>query len=187
MEPEARAGWRQQHDGLALPRGVASFVAGVLRQRLQSPEVPTFRRLIEEVFGGLGEGLSGDALQEAYLARRDRWQSDCGDRIDLYFTNYCRNYWMKEWYVVSPDLSIHLQYLLLRLAMLRFLFFCNPALDAAAAAAGDEKQRLLDAAAVSTFYRFSRGIVHGLGFERQLRRLAQDPQCRALSPYLLKL
>src|SRR5262249_1915434 len=119
--------------------------------------------------------------------RRDRWESECGDRIDLYFTNYCRNYWMKEWYVVSPDLSIHLQYLLLRLAMLRFLFFCNPALDTAAAAEGDERIRLLDAAAVSTSSRFSRGIVHGIGFERQLRKLAEEPRCRQLAPFLLKL
>jgi len=125
------------------------------------------------IYGGDGRltvmnkdaAIQVDASQmiEQYRQRRDRLQAVFGPRIDLYFENYCRNYWFGQWYTSSASLLEHAQNLQVRVAVLRFLLFSHPSLTDLCGEknlAVEEAQATLDRVAVEVFYKFSRGIEH---------------------------
>ncbi|MFQ5712837.1 MAG: flagellin lysine-N-methylase [Candidatus Scalinduaceae bacterium] len=70
--------------------------------------------------------ISCEELLARYEERKLYWESNYGERIDIYFTNYFRNCWIKDIYANSPGLLEYFSNLLLRFAILRFLFFSHP-------------------------------------------------------------
>ncbi|MGR3175256.1 MAG: flagellin lysine-N-methylase [Candidatus Scalindua sp.] len=75
--------------------------------------------------------VSHEELWDAYEKRRSYWESSAfGERIDIYFTNYCRNFWINYLYCFSTDLLKYFRFMLVHYAVLRFLFFSNPELAA---------------------------------------------------------
>lgn len=107
--------------------------------------------------------VDASLMLEQYRQRRDRLQAAFGARLDLYFENYCRNYWFGQWYTGSASLLAHAQNLLVRVAVLRFLLFSHPDLADLCEKenlAGEAARTALDRAAVEVFYKFSRGIEH---------------------------
>jgi lysine-N-methylase len=159
----------------ALPMSV---IAKVLSRQLELDCHPPFRELVRKALAGyLGEGVraasddslrmtvSPEALWAAYLARREVLTARVGERIELYFQNYCKNFWMRSWYVHAPDLIAHVRQLLLRVASLRFLLFSQPETMAAAELADPaERQRALDRIAVAVVHAFSRTQEHSTQF-----------------------
>ena len=156
------------------------IVGRSLMDLLQAVKHPGFRRVTTQAFasyaGVAPERIDADSMPEssmsvreaesAYLQRNRRY-SELGQRIERYFENYARNYFMTEAYVNSPSLLCHLEKLLMRMAILRVLLMGHPRLHRAFeesirsdVPAGDACLETLDAAAVETFYSFCRGIEH---------------------------
>jgi hypothetical protein len=171
--PENAELWHQELSRLPAPDALtAKLVTQFLRERLKVP-MGSFRVLLDKILATYGESdgvtldengsptLSIADLWAAYSSRRQFWLEHLHDRVDLYFENYAKNFWLREWYVTSPDLLAHAQRLLVRVAILRFFLFGHPWLKPAMSLQDPEQQRdVLDRAAVDTFYKFSRAVEH---------------------------
>ncbi len=132
---------------------------------------------------------SSEELGDIYSRRKDRCLTLWGDRIDRYFTNYAKNYWIKEWYTDSSNLLVHAENLLVRIAILRFLLFSHPALKMAENL-GDiaAQEKVLDQTAVEVFQKFSREMEHSKRFLENIQKTmeAQQMQSLAYALFLLK-
>ena len=171
--PQNAALWHGELSQLPAPDALtAKLVTQLLRERLQVP-MGSFRVLVDKILATYSdaEGVTPDEqgsptlsisdLWAAYSNRRRFWVENFQDRVDLYFENYAKNFWLREWFVTSPDLLAHSQRLLVRVAVLRFLMFGHPWLKAAMGLQDPAAQRdVLDRAAVDVFYKFSRAIEH---------------------------
>jgi lysine-N-methylase len=171
--PTNIAQWHRQLAAMPAPEALtARLVSQLIRERLKMP-AGAFRGLVHGILSSYADadGASVDEqgvatmtltdLWNAYAARRRSWMAVLSHRIDLYFENYAKNFWMREWYVTSTDLLAHTHLLLVRVALLRFLLFGHPSLKALA----DEdnvgvRREALDRAAVEVFYKFARAIEH---------------------------
>jgi lysine-N-methylase len=154
--------WHAELYRLAPPEDLtARLVTQMLRERLKTP-LGSFRTLTDRILATYSHGstVAVEDLWSAYAARRQFWLDGHAGRIDLYFENYAKNFWMREWYVTSHDLLVHAHRLLIRVAMLRFLLFGHPSLLEAMAADAPQQREALDRAAVDVFYKFSRAIEH---------------------------
>lgn len=103
-----------------------------------------------------------DRLHEAYRRRSAVLPPRLEQRIELYFENFCTNFFFKDWYLRSPSLMRHVMGLLVRVATIRFLLLSHP--DVVALAGSDSelaaKQEVLDRAAVQVFYTVARALDH---------------------------
>src|SRR6185436_12441797 len=136
----------------------AKLVTQMLRERLKTP-LGSFRTLVDRILATYSDAASVSVsdLWAGFSQRRQFWLDRHAERIDLYFENYAKNFWMREWYVISNDLLVHAQRLLMRVAVLRFLLFGHPWLLEAAASDDTALERTaLDRAAFDVFYKFSR-------------------------------
>jgi lysine-N-methylase len=156
------------------------IILKVLAERLTGKTSERFRKLVGDVLqryadAGAGVKSSNDAAREmiaspeplwaAWVAQRSARQALFGERFDLYLQNYCKSYVMRDWFIYSPSLQLHLQNLLVRVAILRFLLVGHPGLDAVAAVEdAAERTRGLDRLAVEVFYLFSRTLEHSDDF-----------------------
>jgi lysine-N-methylase len=117
---------------------------------------------VDPTVGGSAEAplatLSRDMLLAGYEARRSEWQRECLVELDRYATNYAVNYWLKDLYTESPNLLVHTQNLVVRLALLRFLLLGHPALLAVRAASLDQRRQVLEETAIEVFSTFARWI-----------------------------
>ncbi len=138
--------------------------------------------------GTVQEALS--SLAEQYRYRRDLLTERYPERINLYIENYCRNYWFRELFVNSPTPLAHMQTLVLRLAVLKFVFFSHEGLTPLLEQQLPEAQalELLDNVIVDSVYRFSREIEHEERFlpEMQRQLAAQGMDSFAHSVVLMK-
>jgi lysine-N-methylase len=176
--PETVTRWHQELAGLPPPRALTANLVTQLGAAQDEVKVASFRRLVADTLAGCG-GVTRDpqglltvepaALWAAHDHRRQQWQSALGERIDLYFENYAKNFWMREWHTTSIDLLAHARRLLVRVAVLRFLLFGHPSLAAALSLPDDARREAMDKAAVDVFYRFSRAVEHQGSF---LERIA---------------
>jgi lysine-N-methylase len=171
--PENAALWHGELSQLPAPDALtAKLVTQMLRERLKVP-MGSFRVLADKILATYSDAdgvaldeqgsptLSISDLWTAYSNRRQFWVENFQDRVDLYFENYAKNFWLREWFVTSPDLLAHSQRLLVRVAVLRFLLFGHPWLKGAMGLNDPAAQRdVLDRAAVDIFYKFSRAIEH---------------------------
>jgi lysine-N-methylase len=155
----------REFSAVEVPDGFAkSIVLRVLSSRMGAG-TGTFGRLVHSIFGDAGvafvalvdEELAGRAV-DAYQQGKRRC-APFAPRVDTYFANYAMNYFLQDWYTSAPNVAAHMQNLLLRVAIIRFLLLCHPTL---AGESLDEKT--LDRVAVEVFYKFSRGVEHNEQF-----------------------
>jgi lysine-N-methylase len=174
--PETVERWHRELAGMQVPEVLAAqLVTQTINERLRA-QGGVFHALIQSIVAGYGDDAATavdeqgravvpvERLWAAFAARREFWREALPGRIDLYFENYAKNFWMREWYVSSEDLLLHTLRLLIRVAMLRFLLFGHPALEAARALPIEARTEVLDRAAVEVFYKFSRDIEHDGAF-----------------------
>lgn len=109
-----------------------------------------------------------ERMLERYQQRRNLLRQTHGAALDQYFENYSRNFWLKDLFIKSPSLFNHMQNLIVRLAVVKFLLICHPQmsrlLDSAAQLTAAEMKKGLDEVAVSAFYQFSRIVEHDKQF-----------------------
>lgn len=152
-----------------------AVVLEVLRVRRGSLCSNKFLYLVEEALGRPLVGLSSDPklaetsendfeqLTETYQRRKQSLSPRLASRVELYFENYAKNFWLKEWYVNSPSIFAHTQNLLVRIAVLRFLLLNQPLIETLHGAdeqTAEVDQSTLDARAIEVFYAFSRVMEH---------------------------
>jgi lysine-N-methylase len=175
--PAAIELWNQELASMPAPQSLtAKLVTQLIRERLKGTS-PQFRTLVETTLASYkgaasvttdDKGATTIAVPElwaAYEQRRTHWLTALPERIDLYFENYAKNFWMREWYSHASDLLAYAHRLLVRVAVLRFLLFSQPSLLPLATSDDlDAKREALDAAAVAVFYQFARAIEHDTTF-----------------------
>ena len=188
--PAQRAELCQWYEERAVPdKFIAKFVVELLNVRVADGCLATFRDLVKRVLETYDRSASDpgqpplvppvEQLTADYIQRKAALIGRFGGRIDRYFENYAKNYWMKEWYGGSPNLLVHAQDLLVRIAVQRFMLFslANIPPDA------DEPEaiRLLDQEAVRVFYKFSRSIEHKRAFLNKLTQALEAPGMEMLA------
>lgn len=102
-------------------------------------------------------------LWQIYGQRKAVLEQHFTDTLDLAFTNYCANYWFKEWYTSEKDLTVHQRKLLIRVALLRFLIYCHPSLDTIVhknEAPSTEEQQQLEKVIIEVVTMTSRALDH---------------------------
>ena len=169
---------------------VAAVIVRILAQKASGACYSSFRTLVGDVFNiyarpsvegpeNLTFHLPTDKLISDYYQRKEEMTARFGQRIERYFENYAKNYWMKEWYGDSINLLVHTENLLVRIAVLRFMLFSlvqiPPGTDA------DEAVALLDKSAVQIFTRFSRNIEHDRKFLDNLTRALDEEKMQTLA------
>ena len=187
----------QQYGKLSPSDAVAAIIiAEVLSMRSSGNCHPAFLQLVRDVFkpysgnSAVQEGpilnIPMDKFIAEYYRRKALFEPCFNGRIECYFENYAKNYWLKEWYGKSSNLMIHMQNLLIRIAVLRFFIFSLFQLPVEARE--EEGGALLDREAVRVFCKFSRNIEHSRMFLDKLTQLLTEKnmQTLAYSACLLK-
>jgi lysine-N-methylase len=165
-----------------------ALVVGLARARLQAPVAPAFRRVVEAVarrYAGDADARDpvaaltamGAALAPAHAERRARAHADSefAARAERWFGNYCKDYWVHDWFIQSPTILEHALVLGVRVALVRFLLLGHPALDAALALKGAaERRAAYDRLAVEVFYAVTRAFDHNSSVRAQLARVVSD-------------
>jgi lysine-N-methylase len=153
--PATAAHWERELAAMPAPRALTANLVAQLASGDAATLGASFHRLINDALATYQSPVQAPELWAAYAQRRDAWEAAEGDRVALYFENYAKNFWMREWYTSSVDLLAHTRRLLVRVAVLRFLLFSHPALPAALG-----QREALDRAAVETFYKVARAVEH---------------------------
>jgi lysine-N-methylase len=165
-----------------------SLVAQALAARVHTEQVPRMRRLLDEVLGEYGRevGVSADGQSPLTLAPEklahsfaERWQrlrEKHGERVESWLQNYAQHYVFHEWYCELPTLTLYVQTLALKLALLRFLVAGHPlAMDAP------------DQAVVQVAYTITRSIDHSPYFVDALSKVMREKLGPSATLALLKL
>ena len=193
IDPVSALRWALHFDRMETSGPRAGYVlAHALRARLALGSGGGFATLLQRILPSYGTFEGGQAVLDpaellASYERQSRpWQTAWGTRIDELFTNYCKHYWMKEWYVGSPDLLVHAQKLHLRVALQRFLLFSHPELGPSD---HPEAGPRLERATVEVIHRFSRAMEHERKFVEHLEALLVELELTSLAQavFLLKL
>jgi lysine-N-methylase len=173
--PETVSRWQAELASLPPPRALtANLVSQLLAAQVQ---VPAFRALVAEVMAGYqasGGEMAPAALWAEHARRRQECQAAVPGRTELYFENYARNFWLREWHTTAIDLQAHARRLLVRVASLRFLLFGHPRLATLPALEEPRRREALDAVAVEVFYKFSRAIEHQGSFLERIAATVVD-------------
>ena len=149
-------------DGAAL-----TSVMGMIQSRLTA--APAFARVVGTITRHLGEAAGvpdpGDPwkqlmamgpqrIWDGHIERRKAMSPLQIERLEQYLERYAANYWLQDWYPLSPTLLEHAMKLFLRVALLRYLLLAHPGFTPTA----DVAQ--LDRTAVELFYATTRVYDH---------------------------
>ncbi|HEB86892.1 MAG TPA: hypothetical protein ENI68_07755 [Gammaproteobacteria bacterium] len=135
-------------------------------------------RMAKNIFTDSATGSANSILdvpiedvQKAYDALRQLVSPVMNEKIDRYFTRYLCNCLFREWYFTMPDTFTYMQMLLIRMAMLRFLFYSEPRLipllkeyEQADSKDQSHLQAELDSLAITLIYNFARAVDQNLSF-----------------------
>jgi len=135
-------------------------------------------QMAQNVFTSMGMGptmnisdIPVETMQKEYDSLHLLASPEIYKRIDSYFTRYLCNCLFREWYFTMPDTFTYMQMLLIRIAMLRFLFYGNPRVknlfNEYQLADSDEQSRInaeLDSLVVDLVYSFARAVDQNLSF-----------------------
>jgi lysine-N-methylase len=158
---------------------VLSVLAVHLRAFARSPLRPRLEAALASLSGSrLPEGVdleqqcldlsaTPEPLLDAYCQRRQSLPGSLAARVELVLRNYLKLFWLREWHVTAPNLKAHVQGLMVRLALLRFLLIGQP--EMVTAAAGGELA-VLDRLVVDVFHLFARAVEHDQRFLGALSR-----------------
>ena len=122
--------------------------------------------------------LSVQGIAARYAQRRDACQTRFGERLELVFGNYCRDYWLHDSYLQSESLLEHTLGLLTRLVILRFILFSQPELDDVLES---DTQDALDRLIIRVTYGFTRGIGHSTTFLKIFRDIVSEQNLDSLA------
>jgi lysine-N-methylase len=140
-----------------LPDGMPLFViAQVLSGDVRLRSGGRFRQVVTDVLESYSAAfdareVSAAELWSAYRPRRDERMARSAARIDQFFENYCKQFWVRDWYVDFVTLYQYAQALVVRVAVLRFLLLSLPA---------SADPETLQRAAVDVFASMARGVEH---------------------------
>lgn len=149
-------------DGVAL-----TTVMGMIQSRLAA--APAFTRVVGTIARHVGEitgvpdpgdpwrhlvAIGPQRIWDTHMAARKALSPLQLARLEGYFERYATNYWLQDWYPLSPTLLDHAFQLFLRVALLRYLLLAHPGFTATADAPS------LDRAAVEVFYATTRAYDH---------------------------
>lgn len=98
-----------------------------------------------------------------YMRRRQVLQDRFGEKLDLAFTNFCKNHIFSCPYTEEVDLLQAMQVLLARTATVAFFLYSQSRLDPLIedmAVSQENAEKILDEVIVEVFYRFSRILEH---------------------------
>ncbi len=177
---------------------IISLILTILVERLQKQHTLPFRKLVlnglmsyemesgNQAYPDLSNvnlKVSHSELAVYYNQRKQKWMSAFGERIEQYFEHYCQNYWFKEWYVYSQNLSEHMTKLSILIAIIRFLFFSHLSLYQIEEKISKDTQEnlitILDQSAVEAFYIFSRNIEHSKQHIQQIQQTLDKMKVRS--------
>jgi lysine-N-methylase len=188
--PAQRAELRQWYEERAVSdQFIAKFIVELLKIRAGHNCLPALRDLVSRALATYDGSASDpdkplppavvERLTSDYDLRKAALVARFGGRIDRYFENYAKNYWMKEWYGRSRNLQVHTQDLLFRVAVQRFLLISLA--NVPPEADGPEAVRLLDQEMVRVAYIFSRGIEHSPVLLQKLTQALEAPGMEMLA------
>jgi lysine-N-methylase len=104
-----------------------------------------------------------------FCLKRQRWEKDFAPIVDLAFENYSKVFWLKDWFVYSPNLLVHAVACVLRIAVMRFQLFNQLALQQNVESQSlQERQKLLEKALLDIVTDTTRIIDHDRAFRRSL-------------------
>ncbi len=159
------------NDALAM-----AVAAALVRARLETDGQPALRRVAQAA------ALDARPLEQqaaAHARSRARLDEALAARVELWFANYCRNYFIQDWYLQSSSLMEHVMRLLLRIAMVRALLFAHPGLDRALLAL--DRAEACDAVAVEVFYSVARAFDHNDSIRAQLGHALTEHKLSSLA------
>lgn len=120
------------------------------------------------------ETISSDEWLQAwmeYSIKRLRWEKPFGALIEQALENYSKVFWLKDWYVTSPNLLVHAVACVLRVSMVRFQLFTHPRLTQMDEAASlDERRLALEQTLLDVVTETTRVIDHDQAFRTSLHR-----------------
>jgi len=119
----------------------------------------------------------------AYRERLATLNKLYGKRIDMYFGNFCRNFWYEEHLKDAPDPLSYVAQLILFFAVVKFLFFSHPNLVPLLTGEVEEEaaQELLDRTIVEVVQVFMRSYTHNAGFKQYIRKAMRMPEMQDLA------
>ncbi len=188
--------WREvhsqfsEHAASGIP--VGQFIASMFASRLQLPHTARFRALVESAFATYRDGGTGVELPDAtvlwsrYRDRVQKLEARFPVEIERSFCHYAIQFWMREWYLESDNLLLHLRTLLIRLGALKFLLVGHPRVNALLEGSGapsESERERMNAIVVEVFQTFVRGVEHEVEFLKivnQAQDAGRDPFTRAL-------
>jgi lysine-N-methylase len=188
QSPQMRQALHQHFQKLAVDSALPSrIVLALAGGRARTGDFGQLVNAVVEGYGGSGELGPGpqfereaERLFAAYAERKQAW-SAFQPRIDLYLTNFTKNFWIREWYAKSPNLLVHHVQVLAHVAALRFFLYGHPELVAARQLELAQQHAALDRAVVDVAYRFSRAIDHDVPLRRALQEQLMDNQLVSLA------
>jgi lysine-N-methylase len=104
-----------------------------------------------------------------YCVKRQRWEQDFRDVVDRAIENYSKIFWLKDWYVYSPNLLVHSVACILRVAVMRFRLFNHPALQSLEeGSTAQQRKELFERTLLEVVGDVTRTIDHNRAFRRSL-------------------
>ncbi len=169
-EPETSARMAAELGKVEVPLAVPlRAILQILSTRFQDPH-GQFGLLLQaaKAYGITASTVVSD-VAEKYAAHRDPIAARVEARLDAMLSNYALQHVFSHWYTKSPDLGVYVRGLVLRVALVRFLFFAHPDVVALGVAATDgDVTRTTERVVVETVYKLTRDIDHNPAFLRLL-------------------
>jgi len=154
--------------GIETPIGVMLILINKILMTSKSFEVFLCGDVANRVLNNYKETVSqGDQapllkVWEVYHSAKKNIIQRAGSRIDQYIFNISKDYWINNWYIQSTNLLEHMEKLLIRLGVFKFLLFSQPELIQALDQENTEEGFLtvLDNLAVEVLYKIGRYLDH---------------------------
>ncbi len=150
--------------GVELVQSILIARSALGRSRLKNLFFDIWRAIVKRKTGNDDEpddadlNLSPAEIIGVYQEAKSALEKRYAKRIDLYFTNYVKNHFVKTWFTSDKNLSAYIQKLVIQISIIRFLIYAHP--ESAKTYEGDDKKDRLDKIAVESFQKFSKAIEH---------------------------
>jgi lysine-N-methylase len=123
--------------GASAPMEAVALQAVMGMIYLRGDAAPSFAQLLRDVADTYGEEVGSDpaelllslgpeVLWRTHTERCEDLGAARSELLDRYLTRYSRHYWLQSWFPRSATLFEHLMHLVLRVALVRFLFVNHP-------------------------------------------------------------
>jgi len=109
-------------------------------------------------------------VAEKYAAHRDAAAPLVDKRLDDMLRNFVLHYVFSTWYTFAPNLGVYIRGVILRVALLRFLVFAHPDIQALVSATEGDAVRTVERVLVEVVYKMARDVDHHGPFVHLLDR-----------------